>query len=181
MFVHERVAFQRIANEGCRRSVSFRENMLVSREPSFASIKGKPVSAWLISKFSNIFFYKSSFRTSNLWPVFGFALSTMLPRSSLLTVAYATPTSYVIRWNATLSWTGVRQLVSFLHKCLRRPLLTVSREEHFLWCTFFASKSWPPFIGIIKLGRPRTFFNITPTVFVWRKESQIHLEWLEGK
>ncbi len=42
-------------------------NMLVSQEPSFVYSKGKPVSSWLISKFSNIFLYKSLFCTYNLW------------------------------------------------------------------------------------------------------------------
>ncbi len=44
--------------------------------------KGTPVSSWLISKSSDIFFYKSSVYTSNSWPAFCFVLS---PRSSLIT------------------------------------------------------------------------------------------------
>ncbi len=43
---------------------------------SFVQQKDKPVSSRLISKSSNIFLYKSSFCTSNLWPVFCFALSS---------------------------------------------------------------------------------------------------------
>ncbi len=78
---------------GSRRSVSSSENMLVSQEPSFVYSKGKPVSSWLISKSSNIFLYKSSFCTSNLRPVFCFAVSSALQRLSLLTGAYTTPTS----------------------------------------------------------------------------------------
>ncbi len=45
--------------------------------------------------------------------------------------------------------------------------------EHFLWwmdAQFWTSKSQPPFTAIIKLGRARTFFNVTPTVFVWKKK-----------
>ncbi len=50
----------------------------------------------IISKSSNIFLYKSGFCTSNSWPVYDFALSSVLLRSSLLTGAYAMPTSNVI-------------------------------------------------------------------------------------
>ncbi len=42
--------------------------------------------------------------------VFCFALSSALPHLSLLTRAFASPTSYIIRWNATLSWTHIQQL-----------------------------------------------------------------------
>ncbi len=35
---------------------------------------------------------------------------------------------------------------------------------------YFASKSRPSFNAIIKLGRARTFFNITLTLYVWKKK-----------
>ncbi len=74
--------------------------------------------------------------------------------SSLLTRAYATPTSFVFLWNATLSWTRVRQKLEitlykvlnmdifFLHKRIdyfRRPLLPPrSHVKHFLgWMNAF--------------------------------------------
>ncbi len=44
-----------------------------------------------------------------------------------------------------------------------------SCAEHFLWwmdALFWASKSCPEFTAIIKLGRARTFFYITPIAFV---------------
>ncbi len=51
--------------------------------------KGKLVSAWLISKSSGIFLYKSSFCASNSWPAFCFVL--------VFVTNHATPTFYVIR------------------------------------------------------------------------------------
>ncbi len=96
-----------VSNRWC--SVSSGENMLVLWEPSFVYSKGKPVSFCLISKSSDIFLYKSSFCSSNSRVVFCFAHSA-LPCSSLLTRAYAIPTSYVIYWTATLSWMCVWQL-----------------------------------------------------------------------
>ncbi len=56
----------------------------------------------------------------------------------------------------------------------RMPLLTPqSRVEHFLWwmdAHFWDSKSRPLITAIVKLGRARTFFYITPIVFVWKKK-----------
>ncbi len=78
-----------IFNSGLRRmyrhSVSSVENMLDSWEPRFIYSKGKSVSSWLKQKSSNICLYKTVFRTSNLWPVFCFAFSSTLLRSSILT------------------------------------------------------------------------------------------------
>ncbi len=105
--------------------------------------------------------------------------------------------TYVIRWNATLSWSRMRQLaeardyvlLSFKYRYfshasalidLRRPLLT---PWSFLWwmnALFWASKSQQPtFTTIIKLGRARarTFFLIIPIVFVWKKSNTLRMAW----
>ncbi len=43
--------------------------------------------------------------------------------------------------------------------------------KHFLrWADGWALKSRPPFTAIIKLGRARTYFYITPIVFVIKKK-----------
>lgn len=53
-------------------------------------------------KIQHHFIYKSLFHTSNSWLVFRFAFFSVLPRLSLLTGAHAIPTSYIIRWNASV-------------------------------------------------------------------------------
>ncbi len=77
--------------------------MLVSIEPSFVYSKGKPVYFGL---------YQNPLKccSSNSRLVFCFVHSSALPCLSLLTRAYAMPTSYVICWRATLSWTCAWQL-----------------------------------------------------------------------
>ncbi len=71
----------------------------------------------------------------------------------------------------------------FLHKLIdliKRPLLTPqSCVAYFFWwmdALYWTSNeleiywSQQPFTAIIKLGRARTFLNITPIVFVWKKK-----------
>ncbi len=64
----------------------------------------------------------------------------------------------------------------FLHKCID------SLQEAFINPTelcgvifmmdgfFLGFKSQHPFTAMIKLGRDRTFFNITPIVFIWKQK-----------
>ncbi len=118
-------------SSGWRRlSVSSGENMLVSREPSFVYSKGKPVSSWLVSKSSNIFLYKSSFCTSDWWPVFCFALSSSHRRLR-----------YAIR----------------LQRAFINPPEPCGVFLGWIYALYFASKSQQPFTGIITLRRARTF------------------------
>ncbi len=70
-----------------------------------------------------------------------------------------------------VSWICVWQF-SYTNALLhfRRPFLTFwSRVEHF-------HSFVTPLTAIIKLGKARTFYSITPIVFFWKK-SHIYLAW----
>ncbi len=92
--------------------------------------KGKLVSAWLISKSSGIFLYKSSFCASNSWPAFCFVL--------VFVTNHAMPTFYVIRPELLRKKCLLRLKYGYLsHKNAwiryRRPLFTTrSRVKHVL-------------------------------------------------
>ncbi len=71
-------------------------NLLLPLAPSF-------VSSWLISKSSVIFLYKSSFCTSNSWPVFCFALSSVLILRQLgLGDVYQIGIRRCLQWNIVM-------------------------------------------------------------------------------
>ncbi len=80
---------------------------LRSREPSFQRTSLLLAYIEILQHFS----LKMLHCTSNLWPVFCFALSSALTCLLLFTGAYATPTSFIRTIHHTLSWTFVQKLV----------------------------------------------------------------------
>ncbi len=93
---------------GRRVSISSSVNLLVSREPCFVYSKWKPVSSWLILKsFDKLTFVFTNSRFVLIIRDWWFVLLSPLcfPHSPP-----RMPTSSIIRWNAALSWTCIRQL-----------------------------------------------------------------------
>ncbi len=118
-------------------------------------------------------------------------LSIELPCSSLITGAWATPASYVIRRNGFRLWriAEVRKWCLYRFKYgyfsyknawirYRRPLF--SSRSHvrrvLIWMdalyltTFGLLKKKTPAHAIIKIGRARKMFYITPIGFLWKKK-----------
>ncbi len=142
--------------------------------------KGKPVSARLISKSSNIFLYKSSFCASNSLPAFC--------SLSVLVTNHATPTSYIIRRKGFRFWLldEVREMCllrlkhgHFSYKnawiCYRRPLL-LSPPETCEPCFFMDSRTLIYVFWTVLHKHPLTtmiftMFYITPIGFILKKKT----------
>ncbi len=164
--------------------------------------KGKPDSSWLISKFSYIFLYKSSFSASNSWLAFCFVLSSALSRSSRITGAWPTHTSYIIHLERLLHMTvsgSERKVfitfqiwIFFLKECINSLQEAFihppePREARFIMdgCAlldfFWTGKKKTSAHCHFKAWKGKEFFLYISDWIPLKEESHVHLGCLEGE
>ncbi len=110
-----------------------------SKFPYFS--KGKLVSAWLISKSSGIFLYKSSFCASNSWPAFClFSCSSLITqrRRSMSSARNYWEKKCLLRWNMDIYLTKMHGSLqeAFIHHpepCEARFITDACTLFHVFW------------------------------------------------